>query len=400
MLLWGGEAVSELGSQVSTVAFPLLILTLTGSPSKAGVVGLAKWLPLAVCAVPAGMLADRVDRRRLMIASDAVRAGALGSVAVMLWLGGLSYLQVVVVAFLDGALFVTSYIAERGALRQVVAVEQLPDAVAQNQARSFGALIAGPPLGGLLFALGRALPFIVDTISFIASIAGLSLIRTSFQEPRAMRRGGWRESFVGFGWLWCRPFFRTTLLLFAAGNPLYTGLYLLAILLAKHSGASSAEVGMMFAIIGGGGLLGAVLARPLWRRASARSLLVANDWLIVAVVPVLAVAHNAVLIGLIVAAAELLTPAGNAVVTGARVATTADHLQGRVAAASTTLAMSLGWLGPLAVGLAFEHAGPTATVLLIVGWALALALAVTSAPALRTPPSVPAGAGASAQTLS
>lgn len=58
MLLWSGEALSELGSQASTVAFPLLVLALTGSPSKAGVVGLAKWLPLAVAALPAGMAAD------------------------------------------------------------------------------------------------------------------------------------------------------------------------------------------------------------------------------------------------------------------------------------------------------------------------------------------------------
>ena len=56
MLLWGGEVVSELGSQASTVAYPLLVLSLTGSAKQAGIVGLAKWLPLAVFAVPAGVL--------------------------------------------------------------------------------------------------------------------------------------------------------------------------------------------------------------------------------------------------------------------------------------------------------------------------------------------------------
>ena len=64
MLLWTGEAVSQLGSQASTVAFPLLVLSLTGSAAKAGIVGLAKWLPLALTALPAGMAADRFDRKR------------------------------------------------------------------------------------------------------------------------------------------------------------------------------------------------------------------------------------------------------------------------------------------------------------------------------------------------
>jgi MFS family permease len=80
MLLWGGEVLSELGSQTSTVAYPLLILALTGSAAKAGVVGLAKWLPLALFAVPAGVLADRLNRKRLMIACDAIRMVAAASI--------------------------------------------------------------------------------------------------------------------------------------------------------------------------------------------------------------------------------------------------------------------------------------------------------------------------------
>ena len=80
------------------------------------------------------------------------------------------------------------------------------------------------------------------------------------------------------------------------------------------------------------------------------------------------------------------TPIGNSLVAGSRVAAVADRLQGRVAAASTLASMSLAWLGPLAVGLAFEHVGPTATVLIVAGWATALALAATLAPALSDSP--------------
>ena len=229
MLLWSGELLSELGSQSSAVAYPLLILALTGSAAKAGVGGLAKWLPLAVFAIPAGALADRVDRKRLMIACDAIRMVGAASIVVMLVISAPSYGQVLAVAFVDGALFTTSYVCERGALRQVVPTEHVQDAVAQNEARSFAAGIVGPPLGGALFAIARALPFIFDAVSFLCSMTMISLTRGRFQTtpsatsavPRKIRS----DVADGFAWLWQHPFFRTTSTLFALGNPVFTGLY-------------------------------------------------------------------------------------------------------------------------------------------------------------------------------
>jgi len=389
MLFWSGEALSELGSQTSTVAYPLLVLALTGSAAKAGVVGLAKWLPLAVFAIPAGALADRVDRKRLMIAADAIRMLGAASIVAALWLGRPAYAQVVAVAFLDGGLFATSYICERGALPRLVAPEQVQDAVAQNEARYFGASIVGPPLGGLLFAVSRALPFLADTVSFLGSMTATALTRPSFQAAAdrvTSVRAGLTE---GFAWLRHQPFFATTSALFAASNPVYTGLYLLAILLAKHHGASSAAVGVMFAIVGVGGVLGAVAAGPARRRLSARTLLVGEDWLLLGCVLLMLVARSALVIGLLVAAAEFTTPIANSLVAGSRVAVTPDHLQGRVQAVSSTIAMSLGWLGPLAVGFAFEHAGSTSTILIVAAWTLAVALASTLAPALRDGPPAP-----------
>jgi predicted MFS family arabinose efflux permease len=386
MLLWSGSTISALGSQVSTVAYPLLILSLTGSAAKAGVVGLAKWLPLAVFSLPAGVLADRVDRKRLMIACDGIRALALASIAVALWVGEPSFMQITVVAFLDGALFATSFVCERGALSRVVRTEQLPEAVAQTQAREFAAILIGPPLGGLLFAVGRALPFLFDAVSFSASMIGLSLTRSDFQAERVDRRVEWSEPVEGVRWLWRRPFFRATTLLFAMGNPYFTGLYLLAILLAKHHGASAAAVGVMFAIAGLGGVAGALLAVPLLRRVSLRTALLSGNWLLAAGAPLLLVVHSALLIGAVIALAELLTPLVNAIVSGARVAATPDELQGRVQAASTGLSMSLGWLGPLAVGVVFAAAGATAAVMLAFGWALVLAALTTFVPSLREGP--------------
>jgi predicted MFS family arabinose efflux permease len=150
----------------------------------------------------------------------------------------------------------------------------------------------------------------------------------------------------------------------------------------------------MFAIVGAGGVLGAVAAGPLRKRMTPRTVIAGQEWLMVAVVVALLTAHSAVMIGLLVAVAELATPLTNSIVAGARVAMTPDHLQGRVQAASTLIAMSLGWLGPLAVGVAFQQTGPKTTVLIVAAWALALAVTASAAPALRDGAGLRAASGA------
>jgi len=95
MLLWSGQALSGLGSQISQVAYPLLVLAVTGSPAKAGIVGFAQQLPIAVLALPAGALADHVNRKRLMIACDATRALALALIPIALAAGDLPFWLVV-----------------------------------------------------------------------------------------------------------------------------------------------------------------------------------------------------------------------------------------------------------------------------------------------------------------
>jgi MFS family permease len=143
MLLWSGQTLSGLGSQISLVAYPLLVLALTGSPAKAGIVGFAKTVPFAALALPAGALADRVNRKKLMVACDGVRALALASIPIALATGGVPYSLIVSVAVIDGSGYVVSLVAERGALRQLVPQEQLGDAVARNESRLFAAMLAG-----------------------------------------------------------------------------------------------------------------------------------------------------------------------------------------------------------------------------------------------------------------
>ncbi len=383
-LLWSGQAISQIGSQISFVAYPLLVLALTGSPAKAGVVAFAKNAPIALLALPAGLLADRVNRRWLMVASDGVRAVAVASIPIAAAAGAVPFALIVVVAAIDGTGYVLAAVAERGAIRQLVAPEQLGEAVARNESRMFGAMLAGPPLGGLLFGIGRAVPFLTDAASYAISTVTKLLIGTEFQEARAGGEVG--DAREGLRWLWQQPFIRTCMLLFAGSNPIFTGLYLLIVVLARHHGASSALIGVMLALAAGGGLLGALVAPSLQRRLTVRTALVGESWVLALAIPLLLIAHDALLIGVIMAAAELITPVTNSFVVSFRVGLAPDRLQGRVQAASTLISFSGGWLGPLIVGFLLQNAGETAAVLVLTAWALALALVATGARAFRHPP--------------
>jgi hypothetical protein len=333
-----------------------------------------------------------------MVASDGIRALALVTIPIALAVGGVPYWLIVGVAFIDGSGFVFSYVAERGALRQLVSADQLSQAVARNESRTFGAMLAGPPLGGLLFGIGRVVPFLCDAISYAASTISMLLIKSDFQEARGDSSPG--DIRDGIRWLWSRPFFRVCSLLFAGSNPIFTGLYLLVVVLAKQHRASAPLVGVMLGIAAAGGLLGALLAPTLQRQLSPRLVLIGESWMLALAIPWLLLAHNAVLLGVIVAAAELITPVTNSIVVSYRVALSPDRLQGRVQAASTLVSFSFGWLGPLLVGFLFQSSGATATILTLSGWALLLAVGASCSQAFRHPPTIspPAKTGPSPPT--
>src|SRR5690349_981380 len=98
MLLQSGQLLSSLGSTSTGVVYPLLVLALTHSPAKAGLVSFARFAATALLALPAGVLADRHDRRRLMIAADVVRAAAVAALTVAIATDELAFWQLLAVA--------------------------------------------------------------------------------------------------------------------------------------------------------------------------------------------------------------------------------------------------------------------------------------------------------------
>ena len=130
------------------------------------------------------MIVDRVDRKRLLLVADGARALAFTSLVIALVADQVALGHILAVAFLEGAFFVFFRLAESSALPQVVPESQLPTALAQNQARDQGAELVGAPLGGFLFGINRALPFLFDAVSYTVAFITLLFVRTPLQEER------------------------------------------------------------------------------------------------------------------------------------------------------------------------------------------------------------------------
>jgi MFS family permease len=383
LLLWSGQAISVLGTRVAAVAYPLLVLTLTHSPARVGLVSFANWIPAVLFGLPAGALVDRWNRKRVMIWCDLGRAAALGSIVAALAAGVLTYPQVLAVAFCDRTLGLLFGPAEVSALRHVVAPAQLPRAVARNESREYSALLLGPPLGGALFAVARAAPFLADTVSYCASAVGLVLIRAQFQEEPAPRRRLRHEVAEGLSHLWQVPFVRTTILLEAGVNFVSNGMAIAAIVVASESlGASSTVVGLMLAAAAVGGLVGSLLAPLVQPRVRPRLIVVVGTWSWALLVPLFAIASSAWILGAILGAMLLTAPAWNSVVSARRIAFVPDRLQGRVQSAGQLFTLGAIAFGTLTAGFLLDVVGRGPTVAFFALVMAVVALVATAAPSV------------------
>ncbi|HZM76874.1 MAG TPA: MFS transporter [Candidatus Limnocylindrales bacterium] len=386
-LLWIGQSLSSLGGQMSAVAFPLLVLATTGSPAKAGLVALAGNAPFVLLQLPAGAYVDRWNRRAVMLGADIGRAIALGSIAVAITLNGLTFVHTMAVATVEGSLFVMFRLAEGAALRQVVPNEtQLGDAIALNQARSYGTSLAGQPLGGLLYGVKALLPFAADAVSYLASLATIAAIRTPLQAPpRTAKRHLCREIREGLSTAWRNRFLRATTLLTTGSDFVINGLFLILIVIATQHGSSATEVGIMLALGGAGGMLGALAAPALTRRIRSMRLVVAGAvWFGVPLVALAATTANPILLGLLLGLILSAWPLYNAVVVSRWMQQVPDALMGRVQAAVALIGWAPVPLSPLLAGLLVEWVGTTWTVLTFATIMLTIAIAATLNQTVRT----------------
>jgi hypothetical protein len=388
MLLQIGQMLSNVGTQTTSIAYPLLVLAITHSPAKAGIVAFARNLPLALFALPAGLAADRWNRRRLMIAADVVRALAMAALATTILLDRVTFWEVVVVAFVQGSASTMFLGARPGALRAVVPAPQLPAATATETGRQAAVLLAGPPLGGVLFGLARALPFVVDTLSYAFSTLSLLAMRTPFQQEREPHDEPLRSRLAeGFHFVWSQPFLRTCALLFGLANFIAPGLLFAVIVIGKQQGLSAGEVGTLVAVFGGCLLLGSFLSPLVRRLLPVRAVLLLELWTWVGCALFL-VWPNVYVLTVSMLPSALAIPSTDSVVHGYRIAMTPDRLLGRAESVRSTISVLIVPLGPLIAGALLGASSARATIAVFAAAGLVLAVWGTLSPSIRLAPSL------------
>jgi MFS family permease len=388
VLLQAGQLLSSIGTESTTIAYPLLVLALTHSPAKVGVVTFARIVPYPFFGVLTGVAADRWNRRRLMIAADCVRVVAVGSLVATILTGHVGLWQIAVVALVEGTASVLFYAAQSGALRAVVPRPQLPDAVSAEVARQSVVEVAGAPLGGVLFGFGRAAPFLFDAVSYACSTLSLLAMRTPFQEEREPDRSSVRSQIAeGFRFLWSHPFLRTCALLFGLANFIFPGVLIVIVVAGKRQGLSSAEIGGLTAAFGVCLFIGSLLSPFLRRVLPVRRILLLELWTWTGSALFVIWPNVFVLVAGILPQA-LTIPTTDSVVIGYRTAMTPDRLLGRVNGAARNISLLVAPLGPLAAGLLLSSVSARWTTAVFAVGGLALAVWGTLSPSIRKAPSL------------
>jgi MFS family permease len=388
LLLQTAALLSSGGSQMTAVAYPLLVLALTGSPAKAGLVAFARLLGMALFALPAGLAADRWSRRRLMIAAHAVRALVLGSLVGLIVLDELVFWAIPLVAFVEGSGAAVFSAAQAGAFRAVVPKRQLPAAVATVTGREAAIGLAAPPLGGALFGLARALPFGLHVVSYALSAFALLAMRTPFQEERELDRATLRVRFTeGFRFLWDHPFLRTCAFLYGLANFIGPGILLAVVVIGREEGLSGGGIGLLLSAFGACLLLGAFLSPLVRRLLPVRGVLLLELWTWVGC-GFFIVWPNVYVLTASILPTALAIPSTDSVVDGYRIAMTPDRLLGRVESVRSTVALIIAPLGPLAAGVLLDSFFERAAIAVFAGFGLVLALWGTLSPSIRAAPSL------------
>ncbi|GII37821.1 MFS transporter [Planotetraspora phitsanulokensis] len=272
-MLWGGQTVSEMGTQVSVLALPLVaVVVLHASPFQVGLLAAAETSAYLLVALPAGAIVDRVAKRRLMIWCDLALCLVIGSVPLAHAFGALTLAQLYAVALVSGVFAVFFSVAYQSYLPVLLDRDQLMDGNGKLAASRSVAQIAGPSLGaGLVTLVGAATTMAADAFSFAVSAASLTAIRT--REPRPSRaEAGPRptlRSQIGEGLAYVArdPILRNSVAFNGTANFFVIMVETLGpVFLIRTLHLSPGLVGLLLALGAVGGVAGGVAARFLARK--------------------------------------------------------------------------------------------------------------------------------------
>ncbi len=272
-LLISGETISELGTSITFLAFPLIaIATLHASAFAVGIVAAAGNTGWLVIGLPAGVWVDRMRRRPILIATDIGSALLLVSVPVAAAFDLLTVAQLAVIAFALSLLSVLYDVAYPAFLPSVVAEERLVHGNGLMEASANGARIGGPGVGGVLVQLvGAPAALFADAISFLVAATTTALMRVDESRPIATAQAAppkfRRELVAGLAYVIGTPVVRALMVAATLGNFVFGGYSpLVILLLSRQLHLSPGVIGVLVAVGGVGGIIGALLAGPISAR--------------------------------------------------------------------------------------------------------------------------------------
>jgi MFS family permease len=386
-LLVNGQVVSFVGDQVQDLALPLLVLAVSGSTTTAGILLGLHTAAYLLSGLVAGALADRWDRRITMIWCEVGRGALTASVVLAMVLDAVTIPHLMVVSVLTGMLTTLFQSANTAALPNVVHASQVASALGAQQSAFNTIRVFGASLAGVLYALGRVVPFAVNMVSFLVSALTLRFMRASFQEERTEPPAKMtHEIREGLSWLWRQPVIRFLMLVQAADYLRYGAGYLLIITLAQSVGASPLEIGVVFSGAAIGALLGALVSGKVTRRFRLGSIAVVMLWVEALVFPLYAVAPNPLLLAAVALGESVIAPMYVVAMSTYRLSITPDALRGRVSSAVSTVVVGALSIGTMLGGSLIASMGPRNLALVSGAWLLVLAAVTTMNRAVRTAP--------------
>jgi MFS family permease len=382
-LVWLGEIVSETGSQFTLVALYIQVYNLTGSSLAVGGIGIAQLVPLLIVSVFGSPLIDRVDRRRLLIVSQFVQAVGSALLLVGALAGNPPLVLVYAAAGVVGGVSGFALSTRSALTPTLVPSNQLPQALALNQAMWNTALIAGPAVGGVVVAqFGLASAYAIDTASFAATI--VAAVMMSPHPPvisHDVAHSGLRAVTEGFRYLRGRRVLQSTFIVDLIAMIFGMPRAVFPVLARAQFHSGDAVVGLLFSAPAAGALVGALTTGWVGRvRRQGLAVLVA-----VAIwgvgITLFGIVGDRLLLALL-----FLAVAGGADVVSAVFRSTIlqlsvpDDLRGRMSAVHILVVTGGPRIGDLEAGGIASAFTPTTSVvsggLLCLGGVAALALAV------------------------
>ena len=257
-----GMLVSATGTWMQQVAMGWLVLRLTGSGTAVGLVTAVQFVPMMVAGVWGGVIADRFDKRRILLVTQAGMATVAAGLAAVTLTDVVQLWMVFVGAFLLGCCQVVDNPTRQAFVMELVGPDRVANAVALNSAMFNAARIVGPAMGGVLILVaGTGACFLYNSISFVAVIISLVMMRSEElrRGARAARGGG--QVRAGLRYAWATPELRSTILLVAVVGTFTLNFSVLLPLVARFTfKAGPGTLGILTSAMGAGSLLGALTA--------------------------------------------------------------------------------------------------------------------------------------------